>query len=333
MRREKTIVLALVIQLFIAGFSSFLLVGLVSMYSPASVSGGGVAIGVTGDTSEDLIASIEGEGDWEVVRYDSETAARDAFERGRADTVFLTESSADGTVFVEALIPDESVRSTVIVVQVREALTVYERHQRAAISHRLTRKPIPVPDLPDQRPTFAFTYTVLLPLLMFLPVFISGSVAADTITEEIDAGTLELLRVTPMSLVQIIDGKMLAMIGLAPVQAAAWLGLLIVNGTGIANVLPLLGFVTASAVIVVGLGASLALLLETRQAAQLIYSLGIILVFLLAGLLPESPPNLVAKLAIASPSTISYSLVVLYGLVAVAVYFGVRSFVTRSIAG
>lgn len=333
MRREKTIVLALVIQVFIAGFSSFLLVGLVSMYSPGSVSGAGVAIGVTGDASEDLTASIEGEGDWEVVRYDSESAARDAFERGRADAVFLTESAADGTVFVEALIPDESVRSTVIVVQVREALTVYERDQRAALRHRLNREPISVPDLPDQRPTFAFMYTVLLPLLMFLPVFISGSVAADTITEEIDAGTLELLRVTPMSLVQIIDGKMLAMIALAPVQAAAWLGLLIVNGTAIANVLPLLGFVTASAVIVVGLGASLALLLETRQAAQLIYSLGIILVFLLAGLLPESPPNLVAKLAIASPSTLSYSLVVVYGVVAVAVYFGVRSFVARSIAG
>lgn len=303
------------------------------MYSPGAVSGGGVAIGITGDASAEMIESIEDQGNWEVIPYDDEAAARAAFQRGRADTVFITESSADGSVFVQALIPDESVRSTVIVVQVREALTVYERDRRAALEHRLTRTPVSVPDLPDQRPTFAFTYTVLLPLLMFLPVFISGSVAADTITEEIDAGTLELLRVTPLSPVEIIDGKMLAMIGLAPVQAAAWIGLLILNGTGITNTLPLLVFVTATAVIVVGLGASLALFLETRQAAQLIYSLGIIIAFLLAGLLPESPPNLVAKLAIGSPTAMSFGLLGVYAVVAIAVYIGVRSFVARSIAG
>jgi len=40
--REKTIVLALVIQLFVASFSGFLVVGLVSLYDPGSVEGYGI---------------------------------------------------------------------------------------------------------------------------------------------------------------------------------------------------------------------------------------------------------------------------------------------------
>lgn len=34
------------------------------------------------------------------------------------------------------------------------------------------------------QPYFGFTYTVLVPLLTFLPVFLSGSIAVDAITEE-----------------------------------------------------------------------------------------------------------------------------------------------------
>lgn len=45
---EKTIVLAITIQLFIAAFSSFLVIGLVAMYDPASVRGGGLKVGVAG---------------------------------------------------------------------------------------------------------------------------------------------------------------------------------------------------------------------------------------------------------------------------------------------
>jgi len=39
LRAEKTILLAIAIQLFIAAFSSFLVVGLVSMYDPGSLGG------------------------------------------------------------------------------------------------------------------------------------------------------------------------------------------------------------------------------------------------------------------------------------------------------
>jgi len=298
--REKTIVLAIAIQLFVAAFSSFLLVGLVTLYDPGAAPGGGITVGVAGNASDDLVAALDDEGSWRLEGYESVPALRTEFRGGGLDATFVATHDGDGRVHVEAVVPDESVRSTVIVVQVREMLSTYERQRRVALSSRLGEDPLAVPDAPEVPPTFGFTYTVLLPLLLFLPAFISGSVAADTLTEEIDEGTLELLRVTPLSPTQIVDGKMLAMVGIAPIQAGTWLLLLRFNGTAVSNPLWLLAISTAAAAVLVAMGAGLALWLRDRRSTQLVYSLGVILIFALAALLPESPPNTIARLAIGS---------------------------------
>lgn len=328
--REKTIVLAIGIQLFVAAFSSFLLVGLVTMYDPGAAPGGGITVGVAGNASDDLIASLEGEGSWELVGYESVPAVRTEFRGGGLDAAFVATRGGDGRVSVEAVVPDESVRSTVIVVQVREMLSTYERQRRIALSSQLEHDPLAVPEGPDVPPTFGFTYTVLLPLLLFLPAFISGSVAADSLTEEIDAGTLELLRVTPLSPTQIVDGKMLAMVGIAPVQAGAWLLLLWANGTAVANPAWLLAISAAAATVLVAMGAGLALWLRDRRSTQLVYSLGVILVFALAALLPESPPNTVARLAIGSALPRTLLLAAGYVAVAIVAVVLVRRLVPRT---
>jgi len=329
--REKTIVLALLIQLFIAAFSSFLLVGLVSLYDPGSTPGGDITIGVAGNASDDLVGAIGGEGDWELVGYESVPRVRSAFQTGRLDATFVANHRGDGRVHVEAAVPDGSVRSTVFVVQVREALSAYERERRDRLSARIVAEPLPVPEVPDVPPTYAFTYTVLLPLLLFLPAFISGSVAGDAITEEIDGGTLDLLRVTPLSATAIVDGKMLAMVAIAPAQAAAWLLLLYANGTAIANPLWLLAVVSGAAALLVAVGVGLALWLGDRRSTQLVYSLGVLVVFVFAALLPESPPNTVARLAIDSALPRTYAIAAGYVVVAVLAVLLVRALVPRTI--
>jgi ABC-type Na+ efflux pump permease subunit len=330
LRREKTIVLAVLIQLFIAAFSSFLLVGLVSLYAPGAIPGG-IAIGVTGDAGADLTAEIEGEGDWELQGYDSREEARAAFDDRSVDAVFVAEKQDSGVVSVEVIVPDESVRSTVIVVAVRDALQAYERDRRDALSTNLDRQPLSLPDVPDGSPTFTFTYTVLIPLLAVLPAFISGSIAADTITEELDAGTLSLLLVTPTSAAEIVDGKALATIVLAPIQAAAWLALLWWNGTAIANPLAIVAFVMALTTVLVTIGIGIAIRFPTRQSAQLLYSLLVLIVFGLATLLPESPPNTVAKLALDTAEPLTYVLVGGYLLLGGVMFLSVRRTAKRAI--
>ncbi|MDG5776669.1 ABC transporter permease [Haloarculaceae archaeon H-GB2-1] len=330
--REKTIVLALLIQLFVASFSSFLVVGLTSLYDPGSVASDDIVVGVSGDQRDALEEAAARQDGIRVRTYRTRATALAAFQAGdrddRVDAV-VHASTFDGRIDAEVTAPQSSIRTTVVVQQVRTLLEAVERNERAVRESHLTREVVPLPQEVPASPYFGFTYTVLIPLLLFLPPFISGSVAVDSITEEIERDTLELLRVSPVSLVEIVDGKAAAMILLAPAQALLWIGLLAWNGIAVSNVLTLLVAVTAIAALVVSIGLGLGVQTAQRRQAQLLYSVLVIFVFGLAVFLPEHPTTTVAKLAVDSASVLSYAHVGGYVVLAVVGYALLRSVVGR----
>ena len=322
--REKTIVLALLIQLFIAAFSSFLVVGLTSLYDPSSVAGGAVDVGVAGDASDALEAAVDEQSGSTAVTFDSSADAMTAFDQGRVDAVLVgtNEPPPDGgqgsVIQVDATAPSGSIRTTMIVVQIRETLQTLERQERFDRRQYLAEQPVPLPAETNSSPYYGFTYTILVPLLLFLPPFISGSVAVDTLTEEMERGTLELLRVAPLDMVDVVGGKALAMIALAPLQAGLWMLLLGLNGIAISNAITLLVMVTAVATVVVAIGMGLGLALAKRRPAQLLYSMVTLVVFGALVALPEHPATTAAKLAVGSAELLTYGHAVGFVVVAAA---------------
>ncbi|MDY7081470.1 MAG: ABC transporter permease, partial [Halobacteria archaeon] len=136
LRTEKTIVLALVIQLFIAAFSSFLVVGLVSLYDPASASSNGfVTFGVTGEAADELVSTMSGKEQWDVEIYGDYESAISAFRQRKVDAVLETNIQSDGQIGVTAVAPSSSLRTTLIVVQLKEVLKQFERQKRQSLSH------------------------------------------------------------------------------------------------------------------------------------------------------------------------------------------------------
>jgi len=330
LRSEKTILLALSIQLVVAAFSSFLVVGLVSLYSP---SGSGVqpTVGVTGNASGAVLeAAAEAESDVDVLEYPESDAAAQGLRNGAIDATVRADRLPSGQVRVRATVPEGDVQTTVTVVAVRDVLETLERDLRDdyAREGRLP-DPLPVPERVPASPYFGFTYTVLVPLLMFLPAFISGSIAVDSLTEEVQRGTLELLRVAPVDLSTIVDAKVLSAATLAPVQVALWIALLRVNGTGVANPLGLLGVVAGLSTALVVAGAGIALTTPDRRQAQFLYSVGVLAAAVVAGLLPEHPANTVAKLAVGSPTATTWVAVAGYVALGVVAYVAVRVGVAR----
>ncbi|MFB6244657.1 MAG: ABC transporter permease [Halobaculum sp.] len=319
---EKTIVLALLIQLFIAAFSSFLVVGLVSLYSPDQGPRAVVQTGVAGDDVDDLSAAVENTPGLVVRAYDSKRDARLAFEGNIVDTALLATKTETGTIQVEVLAPDSNIKTTVVVTQVRKALRTYERTQRDERAAYLQRATLQPPPGTSTSTYFGFTYTVLVPLLLFLPVFVGGSITVDSLTEEIDRGTLELLRVAPVSVTEIVEGKLLAALVITPVQALAWMLLLEFNGTPISNLPVLLALVVGATMIAVVGGAALAVVTPDRRVAQTLYSLLTLGLFGVTGLTVLSPLNAAARLAIDSPTAVTYA------AVAVVVAVGVGALVT-----
>ncbi|MFW5949782.1 MAG: ABC transporter permease [archaeon] len=324
--REKTIVLALLIQLFIAAFSSFLVVGLTSLYDPGSVESGGIDVGVTGDAVTELqeaAATVDGV---DTVRFDSRASAQASFQNGDIAAV-LDARTVNGTIDVTATVPDGSIRSTLAVVQIRSILETLERMERFDRIAWLDQHPVPLPPSGSASPYFGFTYTVLVPLLLFLPPFISGSIAVDAITEEIERGTLELLRVAPVTLTEIVDGKALGMAAIAPLQAILWIALLSVNGIAVRNVPWLVTLVVAVSVLVVVIGVGLGLLAGRRRQAQLLYSIIVLGAFGAMALLPEHPATVAAKLAVGSQTIVTTATVIGLAVGAIVVYVGMRRYV------
>jgi ABC-2 type transport system permease protein len=327
--REKTIVLALLIQLVIAGFSSFLVVGLTSLYDPGGVQGDGITVGISGDAEEALVETAQQSDDIEAERYDSFGAALSAFDEGEVDAVVTgrPDPGEQGTrIQVQAIAPAEDLRTTLIVVSLRSYLSEVEERERVARGDNLEFSPLEVP--PEEGSSFfGFTYTILLPLLLFLPPFLSGSIAVDSVTEELERGTMELLRVTPVSLVEIIDGKAGAMMLLAPLQALLWVGLLQFNGFAVGNVIALVAFVTGITAVTVAIGVGLALLTGARRQAQLLYSVLVLALFGIAVVAPEHPAATVALLAADSPTRLTYAHVAVVAGLGVGLYALVRRWV------
>lgn len=322
---EKTIVLAVVIQLFVAGFSSFLVVGLVAMYDPGAVEGHTLEVGVAGEETEVLTGAVAETDGVEPEVYDTVDAAERAFGAGEVGAVVLTERLGNGQIRTVVRVPRGSIRTTVVVVQVREVLETYETHLRDRRAGHLGREVLAPPPETRSSPYFGFTYTVLLPLLLFMPVFIGGSVAVDSLSEELERGTFELLRVAPTTAVEILEGKLLAAVVPVPLQATLWLLLLWLNGTRVVHVPELLVLTTAMAVAVSGLGLCVAAAARDRRFAQFLYSAGLLALFAATLLLPENPANTIARLAMGSPGPGTHVAVGGYVVIAVLAVAGVRA--------
>lgn len=286
-------------------------------------------MGVSGPASDEIDRVMALGESREVTVFQSRTAAMSAFRDRQVDAVLHAETGTDGRIRIDAIAPEGDFRTTLIVTQVKAALTDLETELRFDRTHRLTRVPLSVPDRTDSNPYYGFTYTILVPVLVFLPAFISGSITADSLAEEFERETFGLLRVTPLSIPEIIDGKALTMIGIAPAQAGLWLFFLELNGTNIARPLEILVLATAVTGVLVVLGAALAIWIGVRREAQLLYSLLAMVVFGASLLLPENPPNLVAKLAIGSPTATSYAILGSLVLSSIVGYWLVRNSLSR----
>ncbi|MFA6225445.1 MAG: hypothetical protein WC620_04505 [Methanoregula sp.] len=95
-------------------------------------------------------------------------------------------------------------------------------------------------------------------------------------------------------------GKVLACELLVPIQAVAWLLLLIINGIAIENAWLILIHVVITSFILILLGALTALHDCERAAAQFIFSTALVVVILFALVLPF---NLLTRLAVGTAGT------------------------------
>jgi len=130
--REKTIMIAVLIQLCLASFSSVIIMGLVAYYDPESIALNArvsIRAGVVGDTESALARFLEA-GKVRVRTFASPEAAEAAFKAGRVDTIIYIPDETSGVVDMQLYLPESESRSTVILMMLQEPLKKYENYLR-----------------------------------------------------------------------------------------------------------------------------------------------------------------------------------------------------------
>lgn len=307
---EKTFVLSLFVQLFIASFSAFLVVGLTSFYDPMALQGMQMKeskIGVIGDGEGELFKLMK-ISDLEPVKYaDFGEAYNDFYDRKIDAIINIPNETAEGNnlINLDIYLPRSELKATIVSLQLKKPLEKFEQSVRTIRTTRLDGyTPLDIQMMRWDKGTSSskleFIYVALLPLLVFTPAFISGGLVIDMITEEFERKTLDLLLASPVSLLDVIGGKTLVATAISPVQSLAWMLLLGLNGIGINNFTEILLMVAIVSLILVVVGSIIAVLCRERGTAQLFYSLVLILLFMSSYLYTNSPLNLVSRLALDS---------------------------------
>lgn len=324
---ERTILLAVVIQVFVAGFSSFLVVGLSALVDPDAFPTAAeprVAVVGPADLDEHLLR-----GGLDLLRVETEDEALAAFRQGAVDAALVARVASGDTVPVSMTVtlPDGDLRATLTLVKLKAALATYERDLRGEHASRLTVDPVYL-DTDARGGSYAFVYALMVPLLVLLPVVLAGALVADSITEEVQRGTLPLLLVSPATAADVVEGKVIANVAIVPFLGAAWFGLLALNGLAVpfAGAVLVLALGTAIAYCMGALACALAFATRDRNRTHVAYATAFFLVMALSLLLPTSPVNAIALLAAgsATPAALGVVLgsVVLAVLSAVAVRLG-----------
>ena len=301
---ERTILLAILLQLFIALFSSFLMVGLTSMYDPSSLSKYSrfrYSIGYAGNDSalkDDLVQSRN----FRVFDMELSPAVAALSERKLAAVVYVpaTPPDAEEPVKITLYTLQNDIQSAIVNVKLKEIFLKYEAELRDVRKERIGEEPIPlsVPAGRSGGDFYEFVYGLLIPLLMFMPAIIASALVIDLITEEYQHETLETLISTPVTFSEMVWGKVIACELLIPVQAGAWLVLLVINGIAIDNMPLIFVQVTAASFLPILVGALVALHYRERTAAQFIFSTALVVAILFVLALPVNPLNQIARLAV-----------------------------------
>ena len=306
--RDRTITISILIQLFIASFSSGLLLGMLSLYDSDTIlrfSRSRIRIGVV-DSSNNILGSLISERGLQTFQYATLSNAQDAYYRGEVLAIVDTPRKANGLTEIKLYLPESNTVSSLVHLVLQEPLKQYENVLRTqkGINVRYT-------DLKGRPSTsFEFVYSVLIPLLMFFPAFVSGSMTADSLTEEVENNTIQTLLSAPLTLHGMVGAKIISSVFLSILQCIAWLTLLQWNGVAIQNT----GWILLLAVVVAGITSTFAalsaVLLKDRERSQFIYSLMLLTAVAISTLLNLSPIVTLSRLALGDAYTSGWNVLI-----------------------
>ncbi len=295
--REKSLITAFLIQMLLAGFSALLLAGLTALHSPETL-----------DAAPEASVAYVGDGAFEIYLRDQRnldvtrttgSLAVEGFHAGAFDAVIEEQATdPDGVRSITLILAEGELETTLLSTQLRQLLIQYETDLREDRSHRLEQDLVLLEKGPRSETPYTFVYTTLVPLLVITPVFLSGAIAGDALSQESKTRTLLLLRSAPVSPTMLVLGKLLIPVLLVPIQVSVWLVLFWFNGFPTASPGLVLVAATIMGILLTAAGTTIAATVRNESTTQAAYAILVLALGVLSLLLPRDPLNLIALLSV-----------------------------------
>lgn len=293
--KERTIVLAILIQLIIASLSSVILVGLISFYDPETIGDNSnikIKVGLIGDGNNPLVGYLQEKG-ISVKLYALPGNAEEDFKKGAIDAILYLQGDRGSIVDMKLYLPKSDSRATVLLMVLKDPLQKYENYLRE--NNGITLLSTNVDG--KSGTTYEFLYTFIVPMLMLFPAFIAGSIIIDTLSEEFENNTIDTLLSSPVTLNEMLFAKIAAVVFIAAFQCLLWPILLYVNRIYIDNIGLILLLSIFIAAFISAASALITIFFKDRERSQFIYSLLLMILGSLSYFLNPSPFSLMARLA------------------------------------
>jgi len=145
---ERTILLAVLLQLFIALFSSFLMVGLTSMYDPSSLSKYSrfrYNVAYAGNDSA-VYGYLRDSPDFRVYRMDLSTGVAALEQRKLSAVIYVPDTAPDSQdpIKITMYTHQNDLQSAIVDVKLKDIFLKYEKNLREIRASRITEQPVPL---------------------------------------------------------------------------------------------------------------------------------------------------------------------------------------------
>jgi len=281
MLRERSFVFMVLLELLLVSSSGLLSIGYVIMTSPEASSALGrlgslIYVGVVSDTREAFASAFEGSS-VHYVFYDSMASAMQDFRDGVIDAVVLGDI-AGGTEpsVLTVTLPSNSPKAPLTKLAIKkvlvnmesglrqEKLNLYAPEVELASYRIMGYRP------QGRQAEIYFVFT--LPLLLFLPCIISGSLIIDSLTQDFESKRILNLVCAPLTSGEAVFGKAMACVVVSVAQSATWLMVLTIAFVNPENHIPLIVTCALYSVIFTNIGAVIALHVKKMRASQVLYT-------------------------------------------------------------
>ncbi|RLI79481.1 hypothetical protein DRP05_03785 [Archaeoglobales archaeon] len=296
MFKERTFVSILLLLIFVASFSSVITFGILALYNPDYIGFAvekNVNVAIVGDAP--ILERIV-----EAKKYDSLSNALSDFYNGKIDAIIVLNENLSSN-YVKVYLPKEEIKAIQASLFIKEKLIEYERKLKELngipnfdLAFYFNNKQIEIPE--GISVAFKFIYVVLIPLLMFTTAICCGGLVIDSISEELETRTMDLLKIAA-SPSQIFGGKILASVILSLILTPTWIGLLILNGIEINNLILVILLSLSFSMILTSIAYSVVTFVKDRERSQLTFSIISVLLMPLLFTNPYSPTSLIGRIA------------------------------------